>query len=170
MQRPWRDVSHCLVSPGLLSLLSYRTQDYQPRDGTTYNGPSPFDHQLRKYSTAGSHGGISPTEAPFSAITPACVKLTHKTSQYRTETHAQNLWPKMCPTYKIYKDNYRAGMEGMAKPRLPQIETHPMGKNQPLTLLVIFCCACRQEPSIAVLWEALPSSQWKEMQRRTTNH
>ena len=24
-----------LASPGLLSLLSYRTQDYQPRDGTT---------------------------------------------------------------------------------------------------------------------------------------
>ena len=40
MQRPWRDVSFCLVSPGLLSLLSYRTQDYQPRDGTTHNGPS----------------------------------------------------------------------------------------------------------------------------------
>jgi hypothetical protein len=26
--------------------------------------------------TAGSHGGISPTEVPFSVITPACVKLT----------------------------------------------------------------------------------------------
>jgi hypothetical protein len=29
-----------LVSPGLLSLFSYRTQDYQPRDGTIHNGPS----------------------------------------------------------------------------------------------------------------------------------
>jgi hypothetical protein len=37
---------------------------------------------LRKCLTAESHGGISPTEAPFSVITPACVKLTHKTSQY----------------------------------------------------------------------------------------
>ena len=27
--------------PGLLSLLSYRTQDYQPRDGPTHNGPFP---------------------------------------------------------------------------------------------------------------------------------
>jgi hypothetical protein len=26
----------------LLSLLSYRTQDYQPRDGPTHNGPSSF--------------------------------------------------------------------------------------------------------------------------------
>ena len=31
---------YCLVSPSLLSLLSYRTQDYQPRDGTTHNRPS----------------------------------------------------------------------------------------------------------------------------------
>jgi hypothetical protein len=40
MQRPWRDVLYWLASPGLLSLLSYRTQDHQPRDGTTHNGPS----------------------------------------------------------------------------------------------------------------------------------
>jgi hypothetical protein len=26
----------------LLSLLSYRTQDYQPRDGITHKGPSPL--------------------------------------------------------------------------------------------------------------------------------
>jgi hypothetical protein len=32
--------------------------------------------------TAGSHGGTSPAEAPFSVITPACVKLTHQTSKY----------------------------------------------------------------------------------------
>jgi hypothetical protein len=41
MQRPWRDVSFWLASPGLLSLLSYRTQDYHPRNGPTYKGPSP---------------------------------------------------------------------------------------------------------------------------------
>jgi hypothetical protein len=72
-----------LLPPGLLSLLSYRTQNYQPRDSTTHNMPSALDHQLRKCPTAGSHGGISPTEAPFSVITPACVKLTHKTNQYK---------------------------------------------------------------------------------------
>jgi hypothetical protein len=38
MQRPWRDVTYWIASPGLLSLLFYRTQDYQPRDGTTHNG------------------------------------------------------------------------------------------------------------------------------------
>jgi hypothetical protein len=44
MQRPWRDVIYWLASPGLLSLLSYRTQDYQPRDGPTHKGPFPLDH------------------------------------------------------------------------------------------------------------------------------
>jgi hypothetical protein len=29
---------------GLLSLLSYRTQDYQPRDGPTHKWPFPLDH------------------------------------------------------------------------------------------------------------------------------
>jgi hypothetical protein len=40
MQKPWRDAAYQIASPGLLSLLSYRTQDYQPRDGTTHGGPS----------------------------------------------------------------------------------------------------------------------------------
>jgi hypothetical protein len=44
MQRPWRDVSYWLASPGLLSLLSYRIQDCQPRDGPTHKGPFPLDH------------------------------------------------------------------------------------------------------------------------------
>ena len=44
MQRPWRDVTYWLASPGLLSLFSYRTQDYQPRDGTTHKRPSPLGH------------------------------------------------------------------------------------------------------------------------------
>ena len=36
MQTLWRG-----ASPGLLSLLSYRTQDHQPRDGITHNGLAP---------------------------------------------------------------------------------------------------------------------------------
>jgi hypothetical protein len=42
--KPRRDVSYWLASPGLLSLLSYRTQDYQARDGTTHHGSSQLDH------------------------------------------------------------------------------------------------------------------------------
>jgi hypothetical protein len=70
MERPWRDATYCLASPDLLSLLSYRIQDYQPRDGTTHSGPSSLDHQLRRCLTAGFQGSTSPTEAPFS-VTPA---------------------------------------------------------------------------------------------------
>jgi hypothetical protein len=40
MQRSWRDVPYWLASSALPSLLSYRTQDYQPMDGITHNGPS----------------------------------------------------------------------------------------------------------------------------------
>jgi hypothetical protein len=40
MQRPWRDISYLLAFSGLLSLLSYRIQNYQLRDRTTHNGPS----------------------------------------------------------------------------------------------------------------------------------
>ena len=36
--------AYWLASPASLSLLSYRTQDYQPRDGTTHKGTSPLDH------------------------------------------------------------------------------------------------------------------------------
>ena len=42
MQRPWRAAAaYWLTSPGLLSLLSHRTQDPQPRDSTTHNGLGP---------------------------------------------------------------------------------------------------------------------------------
>jgi hypothetical protein len=40
---PWRSAAYWLVPCGLLSLLSFRTEYYQPRDSTTHNllGPSP---------------------------------------------------------------------------------------------------------------------------------
>ena len=40
MQKPWRDAAYWLASPGLLRLLSYRTQELQPRDGTIQIEPS----------------------------------------------------------------------------------------------------------------------------------
>ena len=43
MQRPWRGAAYWLAPHGLLSLLSYRNLDHQPRDGITHNslGPPP---------------------------------------------------------------------------------------------------------------------------------
>jgi len=48
MQGPWRDAAHWLVPHGLLSLLSYRTQDYLPRIKTTHKGLSVSTSSLRK--------------------------------------------------------------------------------------------------------------------------
>jgi hypothetical protein len=40
---------------------------------------------LKKCLTVGPHGDISSMEAPPSLMTPACIKLTHKTSQYKAQ-------------------------------------------------------------------------------------
>ena len=58
--------AYWFASPGLLSLLSYRTQDHQPRDDSTHNclGPPPPNYEialifsLSKCLTAGSYGSI----------------------------------------------------------------------------------------------------------------
>jgi hypothetical protein len=48
-QRPWRDAAYWLASPSLLSLLSYRPQDHQPRGGPTHNGlGSPHQSLIKK--------------------------------------------------------------------------------------------------------------------------
>jgi hypothetical protein len=39
MQRPWRDVLYWLASPGLLSLLSYRTKTTSPEMAPPTRGP-----------------------------------------------------------------------------------------------------------------------------------
>ena len=38
MQRPWGVAAYWLAPHGLLSLLSYKTQDQQAMNGTTHNG------------------------------------------------------------------------------------------------------------------------------------
>jgi hypothetical protein len=42
MQRPWRDVLYWLASPGLLSLLSYRTKTARPEMVPPTRGLSPL--------------------------------------------------------------------------------------------------------------------------------
>ena len=46
MQRPWRDVHYWLASPGLLSLLSYRTKTTIPEMVPPTRGLSPYKHTL----------------------------------------------------------------------------------------------------------------------------
>lgn len=50
---------------------------------------------------------------------------------------------------------------------MPQIEPQPVGKNQSLTLLIVLCYACSQEPSINCL---LRGSTQKPMERDSETH
>jgi hypothetical protein len=77
MQRPWRIFFFFLLACfPWLAQLALLSQDYQPSDGTTHNEPYPLDHQLKKNAPQ----ALTQLKL-FSVITPACVKLTHKTSQ-----------------------------------------------------------------------------------------
>jgi hypothetical protein len=70
--RSWCRSHGRVLLTGSLSLLSYRTQDYQPPTmGCTLPRSS-----LRKCFTAGSHGSIFSSEAFSSLMTLACIKLT----------------------------------------------------------------------------------------------
>jgi hypothetical protein len=80
MQRPWRDVPYWLASPGLLSLLSYRTQDYQPRDGPTHKGPSPPWTLIEKTPYSWISWRHFLNWSSFPCDNSSCVKLTHRTS------------------------------------------------------------------------------------------
>ena len=60
----------------------------------------------------------------------------------------------------MVKDGAESG--GMGNQKLGHLETHLMDEHQSQTVLMIFCYACRQKLSIAVLWEALPSSKRKQ--------
>jgi hypothetical protein len=43
------------------------------------------------------------------------------------------------------KDNDTEEIQVVAKQRLFQVEIHPMGESQSMTLLMILCSTCRQE-------------------------
>ena len=83
IQRPWRGAAYWLDPHDLLSLLSYRSQDHQLRDGTTFNrlGPQSINQQVRKCpsrsSKAWSYGGIFFIEPPSSQMTLPPVKLPY---------------------------------------------------------------------------------------------
>jgi hypothetical protein len=83
MQRPWRDVTYWLASPGLLSLLSYRTRDYQSRDGTlgwafpTYNWIS-WRHFLKGGSFLCDNSSLCQVDTQNHIVhKPVHILLTH---------------------------------------------------------------------------------------------
>jgi hypothetical protein len=70
----------------------------------------------------------------------------------------------------MHRDKDEAEIEGMTNQQLAQFEFYPMVVSQPLTLLMVLCYACKQEPSITVFWEASSDSWWKQMQRHIAKH
>jgi hypothetical protein len=93
MQKPWRDVLYWLASPGLLSLLSYRTQDYQPRDGPTHKGPFPPWSLIEKMAYIWISWRHFLNWSSFLCVITPAVSSWHKTSQYsnsscNTEKHS----------------------------------------------------------------------------------
>ena len=63
-----------------------------------------------------------------------------------------------------------AEFEGRPNQWLVELEIHAMQRRSPLTLLIILCYACRQEPHITVSWDASSTSRWRQMQRLTAKH
>jgi hypothetical protein len=82
MQRPWKGAAYWLASPGLLSLLSCRTQGHQPRDGITHNQWMALPPLITNWENALQLDLMEafPQERPFLCDNSSCVKLTHKTS------------------------------------------------------------------------------------------
>ena len=62
-------------------------------------------------------------------------------------SHPQTFCPKIYPVYKKCRDKVGTVTEGMDNKQLAQLEIHPVGKQQPLTLLMMLCCAYRQQSS-----------------------
>lgn len=69
----------------------------------------------------------------------------------------------MFSVYKMYSDKDREEIEGIVNQWLSQFETHTVGKNHSMAVLMIFSYIYRQEPSITGLWEDPHIHQQKEM-------
>jgi hypothetical protein len=85
MYKPWRGVAYWLAILDLFSLFSYKTQDDQPRNGTTFHGLGPLPLITNRESIFSYISwSLSSAEAPSSLMALAHVKLAHKTSQSRS--------------------------------------------------------------------------------------
>jgi hypothetical protein len=76
MQRPWRDVLYCLASPGLLSLLSYRTKTTSPEMASHPQGAFPPWSLIEKMSYSWISWRHFLNWSSFFCDNSSCVKLT----------------------------------------------------------------------------------------------
>lgn len=82
--------------------------------------------------------------------------------------YLQDLQHKICLAHNFWSYHDGAETEGRAKLRLPQIDTYRTWQSQLLIPLMLLSCACRQDPSPPISWEASSSSWWSQMDRPTT--
>jgi hypothetical protein len=97
MQWPWRGADYWSVSNVLPRLLSSRTQNYQPQDGTTHNG---LPTTLRKCLTAESPGSLSSGEGSFFVVTPACIKFDTQIQPVQLTPCQTDLLPTVNVNYR----------------------------------------------------------------------
>ena len=67
-QKPWRGATYWLALYGLLSLLSYSTENYQPRGGTSYKNHQSSVIKLTTGLLRPASRGIFSTEVSLSEL------------------------------------------------------------------------------------------------------
>jgi hypothetical protein len=83
-------------------------------------------------------------------------------------THFKNFDPELLSKSNAGNTN-GAKTEGKVTQRTPHLGIHLICRHKTPTLLLMPRCACRQESSMAVLWEALPAPELRQMQLPTAN-
>jgi hypothetical protein len=86
MQKPWRNVPYWLASPGLLSLLSYRTKTTSPEMVPPTRAFPPWS-PIEKMPYSWISWRYFLNWSSFLCDNSSCVKLTHKTTQYTMSPH-----------------------------------------------------------------------------------
>ena len=71
--------------------------------------------------------------------------------------HLQIFPPQTVPVWKKCRDKLEHRLNEWPSSDWPNLGSIPWVSTKPWHYYML-CCACRQEPSMAVLWEALPAS------------
>jgi hypothetical protein len=90
-----------LASLGLLSLLSYRTQDYQPRDGPTHKRPSHPWSLIEKMPYSWSSWRHFLNWSFFLCDNSSCVKLTQNQPVHPPLSMTEYLMQTLCRELKM---------------------------------------------------------------------
>ena len=88
-------------------------------------------------------------------LTPVVRQVERLTRTYRTFN------PKLFRSLKKKMQGQKLSRKWRkGYPVTSKIGIHPMGRHQTLKVFLMLCCACRQEPSMAVLCNAPLAADW----------